>query len=114
MPEWFKLSEEQTERAERLHRESLIIDALSGHIVAPEPPPIDGESYLDRLIRSGVRAVNITLAAHADGFEEALIMMYHYFNLLGAQTEKTLLVRTPADIERAYRENKVGIIFGFQ
>lgn len=114
MSDWFRLTAEQSERADRLHRESLIVDALAGHIVAPEPPPIDGEAYLDRLIRSGVRAANITIAAHADDFEEALVMMYHYYNLMGAQPGKTLHVKTVADIERARRENKVGIIFGFQ
>lgn len=114
MADWFKLTQEEARRAQALHEKSLIVDALAGHIVAPEPPPIDDESYLDRLIRSGVRAANITLAAHADDFEEALVMMYHYFNLIGAQSGKTLHVKTVEDIRRAQREGKVGIIFGFQ
>ena len=93
---------------------TLIIDALSGHIVAPEPPPRDGKSYLDRLRGSGVNVINITLAAHSDSFEKTLNMMYHYFNLMSATPESTMQIETVEDIRAAHREGKVGIIFGSQ
>jgi membrane dipeptidase len=112
--QWFKLDEAQEERARKLHAKALIIDCLGGHIVSPEPPPVDGKSYLDRLVESGVRGVNVTLAAHADDFDDALWEMYHYFNLLTARPDKTLHVERAEDLERAHQEGKVGIIFGFQ
>src|SRR3990170_8523936 len=112
--QWFKLDEAQEERARKLHAKALIIDCLGGHLVSPEPPPVDGKSYLDRLVESGVRGVNVTLAAHADDFDDALWEMYHYFNLITARPDKTLHVERAEDLERAHREGKVGIIFGFQ
>jgi membrane dipeptidase len=111
---WFSLDTTQEERAMKLHSKALIIDCLGGHIVGPEPPPIDGKPYLDRLVESGVRGVNITLAAHADDFDDALWEMYGYFNLLTARPDQTLLVEQISDIDRAHRDGKVGIIFGFQ
>ncbi len=93
---------------------TLIIDALSGHIVAPEPPPRDGKSYLDRLRGSGVDVINITLAAHSDSFEKTLNMMYHYFNLMSATPDSTMQIETVEDIRTAHREGKIGIIFGSQ
>jgi membrane dipeptidase len=107
----FELEMEQLAHAENLHQEAIIVDALAGHIVAPEPPPIDGKLYLDRLIEAGVTAANITLAAHADSFETLLKKMYAYFNLLEARPDKTLLVETVADIHQAKQEGKVGIFF---
>jgi len=99
----------------RMHQtKTLIIDALSGHIVAPEPPPMDGKSYLERLRESGVNAVNITLAAHSDSFETILKMMYHNFNLVSAVPDQTMQVETVDDIRTAHREGKIGIIFGSQ
>lgn len=110
----FNLTEEQRERAKRIHQQAIIIDALGGHIVAPEPPPIDGKSYLERLLSSGMTAVNITVAAHADSFETALGKMYAYFNLMEARPDDTLQVETVADIHRAKEEGKIGIMFGLQ
>lgn len=101
-------------RAQEHRQRTLIIDALSGHIVAPEPPPVGGKSYLERLRESGVNVVNITLAAHSDDFEQILRMMYQYFNLVSAASELTVQIERPDDIVTAHRENKIGIIFGSQ
>lgn len=109
-----QLSREQQDRAESLYETSLIVDTLSGHIVAPEPPPVDGKLYLDRLLESKIRAVNLTLAAHSDDFETALEHMFHYYNLFQVATDRVIQVKTVADIEKAQAENKVGVIFGFQ
>lgn len=108
------LSPAQEERATELYETALIIDTLSGYIVAPEPPPVDGKSYLDRLLESNYRVVSITIAAHSDGFEKALEMMFQYFNLLQVASDRTIHIKRVADIERAQREGKVGILFGFQ
>lgn len=109
-----KLSPSERERAEALQNEALIIDALSGYIVAPEPPPVDGKAYLTRLLEANIRIVSITIAAHSDGFDEALIKMFEYYNLLQVAPDRTVHIKTVADIERAHREKKVGILFAFQ
>ncbi|HUG05711.1 MAG TPA: dipeptidase [Candidatus Limnocylindria bacterium] len=106
--------QESDARARAHQSKTLIIDALSGHIVAPEPPPVDGKSYLERLRESGVNVVNITLAAHSDSFEQTLKMMYHYFNLVSATPDLTMQIETVDDIRAAHREGKIGIIFGSQ
>lgn len=100
--------------AAALHRSALIIDALSGHIVAPEPPLRDGVPYLDRLRGANVGVASMTIAAHSDSFEAALGCMFHYFNLLRGASDRLLQVRTVADIETARREGKTGLIFAFQ
>jgi membrane dipeptidase len=108
------LTPQQQERASALSAEALIIDAMGGYIVAPEPPPYKGRNYLDRVADSNVRVTNITIAAHADDFEHALEKMFHYFNLLQVAGDRVMLIKTVADIERAHREKKIGIMFGFQ
>lgn len=108
------LSAQEKERAQRLSKEALIIDALSGYIVAPEPPPVNGRSYLDRLVDSNIRIVNMTIAAHADEFEDALESMFQYFNMFQVAADRVIHVKRVADIERAHREKKVGVMFGFQ
>lgn len=107
-------NEEIINDSRKLHYSAIIIDALGGHIVSPEPPPIDGKPYLDRLIESGVTAVNITLAAHADTFGELLKKMYAYFNLIEAKPDKMLHVEKVDDIYRAKEQKKVGVFFGIQ
>lgn len=110
-----ELTKAQEERAAELWDSELIIDGLSGHIVHPEPPPVDGKPYLQRLLESNIRVVNVTMAAHAgDQFEVALEEMFHYFNLVQVAADRVLLVKRVADIERAHCEKKLGVIFGFQ
>ena len=94
--------------------QSIVIDALSGHIVAPEPPPLDGKSFLDRCIDVGLTAANITLGAHNDTFDQVLRQMFNYFALLHYQSEKTIHVKTVADLEAAREAGQLGIIFGTQ
>ena len=108
------LSAEQQERAAQLGAEALIIDAMGGYIVAPEPQPYQGRNYLDRVADSNVRVTNITIAAHADEFEAALDKMFHYFNLLQVAKDRVVHIKTVADIENAHRDKKVGNMFGFQ
>lgn len=112
--QWFDLNGEEEARVATILSEAAIVDALAGSIVYPEPPPIDGEPYLNRLQNAGYRAVNVTLSAHATDFEEAQQKMYGYFSLLTAKPEMTLHVKQSSDIRRAQAEGKVGIIFGFQ
>ena len=75
------LNEEQEVRALNLMKGSLFIDGLCGNIINPEPPVIEGKTYLERLLESGVNAQSITLAAPSAIFETVLKEMYSYYNL---------------------------------
>lgn len=108
------LSKAQEERAQELHYTSLIVDSLCGNMINPEPPAVNGKPYLQRLEESGVTAMNITLALRSDSFDTALEGMYNYYNLFRYYPERVMLIETADDIEKAHREHKLGVIFGFQ
>lgn len=108
------LTPAQEERAQALHSECLMIDGLCGNITNPEPPERDGKNYLDRLEASGIRAMNITIAAANDGFETTLKNFFAYFNLLDYFPQRLMQINTAADLLRCHEEKKIGIIFGFQ
>ncbi len=101
-------------RAENLKKSAIIIDALAGRLINPEPPPVNGKTHLERDIDAGLTAVNMTLAARADDFDEILDQMFGYFNLMGARPDLTIHVKNVNDIRRAHKEGKLGIIFGTQ
>jgi membrane dipeptidase len=107
------LSPEQEARAMKLHRESIVIDALGGRMW-PEPPQVDGKSYVTRLQESGVTACTVTLAAHADGLDAVLKEVYGHANLLYFLPDQLMLVETVDDIIKAKETGRVGLIFGMQ
>jgi membrane dipeptidase len=108
------LTADQERRAISLQQSCLVIDAIASSIVKPDPPVIDGNSYIDRALAAGVNVVNVTLAAHSDDFDALIHRIYDYLNLLDAKPESTLHVERPTDIHRAKEQGKLGIIFGIQ
>ena len=102
------------ERALNHRATSLMIDPVTGHMVNPEPPAIDGLSYLDRVFDAGLNAVGVTLAAHVDDFDTFVEMAYHYLNLISAQPHRLLQIEQVSDIATAQDQQKLGIIFGAQ
>ena len=108
------LTKAQEEHAQELMQESVCIDGLCGNLSNPEPPGIDGVTYLDRCLASGVTAQSITVASPAGGFESVLKEMYGYYNLFGYYPEKVMQINSVADIEKAHREHKLGVIFSLQ
>src|SRR4051812_7201859 len=107
-------SSSAADAVERVRRDALIIDVIAGRLIAPEPPPVDGKAHLDRVIDAGVKIVNMTLAARADTFDDILDQMTQYFYLFAARPDRTLHVKTVADLQRAVSERRLGIIFGTQ
>src|SRR5688572_6728591 len=106
--------EEVVRRADRIKRDVLMIDALSGHIVSPEPPPHEGKPHLERVIEAGLNVVNVTLAARSETLDDFLHQAYQYLNLISARPDRVLQVETVNDVARAQSEGKLGIIFGSQ
>ncbi|MCQ4925430.1 dipeptidase [Tissierella carlieri] len=108
------LSKTQEERAKELTQTSIFIDGLCGNMINPEPPIIEGKTYLDRLLESGITAQSITLSSPSAGFESVLKEMYSYYNLFDYYPDKVMQIKSVSDIEKAYKENKVGVIFSLQ
>lgn len=108
------LSKAQEERAQELTQASIFIDGLCGNLINPEPPVLDGKTYIDRLLESGVTAQSITISSPAAGFDSVLKEIYSYHNLFQYFPEKVMQIKSVADIERAYQEKKVGVIFSLQ
>jgi membrane dipeptidase len=102
------------ERAAHHRSGTLMIDPVTGHMVNPEPPAIDGKTYLDRIFDSGLNAVGVTLAAHVDDFSTFVEVAYHYLNLISAHPERLLQVEHVDDIRAAAEQRKLGVIFGAQ
>jgi membrane dipeptidase len=88
------------------YRDAIVID---GSIA----PRMDADQ-VDRMIRSGVTAVNWTVCSPHVGLDGALSEIVDGLRVIEKFPDQLLLVRTAADIERAKAERKVGIIFGPQ
>lgn len=109
-----ELTKTQEERAAELWHNEFIVDALSGWIVHPEPPPVDGKIYLDRVIENHYGLVSMTVTAHSDDFDRAMEEVFHYCNLFQVAANRVMHVKKPSDIDKARKEKKLGIMFGFQ
>jgi membrane dipeptidase len=94
--------------ADSIHKDALVIDA-----VAPLLNRHDQlDEYLDMYIKGGVTAV----APSVGGFYNALTSFKDIAGFLHHIPKRgdVFIVKTAADIERAKREGKLGLIFHFQ
>ena len=102
-------------------RPTLIVNALGGL----EDPNIQGDAgeriVSDRLIAdaraSGLTAVNVTMgyvAGNGEPFEETVREIARWDARVAGRPNDLLKILSAADIIRARRENRIGIIFGFQ
>ncbi|MCB0225867.1 MAG: dipeptidase [Anaerolineae bacterium] len=94
------------ERAQALHADMLVIDALQA---APMTP-----THFDRLQRGGIHAVNYTTANITSDFAAAALDLAKLHKTIEANSDQVLLVRTSQDILRAREEGKTGLIMGLQ
>ena len=108
------LTKAQDERALELCHEKLFIDGLCGNLINPEPPVIEGKTYLDRLLESGMNVQSITVAAPGADFNTVLKEMYAYYNLFDYYPDKVMQIKSVEDIEEAHKSNKLGVIFSLQ
>lgn len=52
------------DRGKRLHKEALLIDGQGTAVLLPTalvPPPVNDVPFLDRLVASGLTAMNVTM-----------------------------------------------------
>ena len=110
-------------RAERLHQQAVLIDGQGTAVLLPTalvpPPPVSGVPFLDRLLASGVTAMNVTMGISGigigvDNFRSMVGTIHGYLCYFELEHQRLVHVLTVDDILRAKREGKVGIIFGCQ
>ena len=89
-----------------VYRQNFVIDGL----VAAPP----SGKFAQELIRAGITACNFTVVSSREDTMAALTKITQFYWLLEQYPQHTLLVETSKDIERAKREEKLGVILGFQ
>jgi membrane dipeptidase len=115
--------EQVTDRVARIHGQALVIDGEGTAVLLPTalvpPPPVDGVSFLDRALRSGLTTMNVTMGIAGvglgvDNFRSMVTTIHGYLCYFELEPARLLHVERADDILRAKREGKLGIIFGCQ
>ena len=99
--------------ATALYARALILDCNSG------PPYEDGHLPLPRtdldLVRdSGVSVVKLSLGGINSGLTDTISEIAYIQQMIEVHPETFMQVRVPADMERAKRERKLGILLSFE
>lgn len=105
----FDLTEEQAARADRLHRESTVVDGLVAGTYH-----LDDPDYRDRIPDAGVAAGNLTVGGPSFDFEATLDGVETAHDRVRRNDDNYLLVRSVADIHEARESGRTGIVLGFQ
>src|ERR1035438_7726170 len=92
-----------------LYKNAIVIDSLCSPLDLT-PPLKAGDLASAR--QSGITAVNCTVSQST--FEDTVDNISGFEELIDQHPEAFLIVRRHSDLARAKRENKVGIMFGFQ
>ncbi|MFC1912400.1 dipeptidase [Chloroflexota bacterium] len=95
-----------SEKAAKLHKESIVIDCLN--ISNWNDPEVFAGIH-----RGGVTATNATIACW-ENFEETIDTIAQWYLKFDKYADIIMPIRTVADIRKAKAEGKSGIIFGFQ
>lgn len=102
------LSKDEQQRAMRIHRDAIVINALDSTRIAQG----DAE-YIRKLKSSGVTAINHTVAAD-ERAPEAMKSIVDWWRVYQQFPNDIILGRGLDDIYRAKAEGKVAVFFGFQ
>jgi membrane dipeptidase len=92
-----------------LYKNAIVIDSLCSPLDIT--PPIKPD-ILASVRQSGITAVNCTVSQST--FEDTVDNISGFHELIDHYPDAFLIVRRHADLARAKRENKIGIMFGFQ
>lgn len=105
--ELLDLTDEERERADRLHDEALVIDGLiPGRIYYDDP------DYRDHLVRGGIDAGNFTVA-HKHSFEEAVRNIQAVYEAMPENPDKEIVTNVEG-IRETKQRGRTGVILGFQ
>jgi len=91
--------------ASQLHQDALVIDGL---IISKWD-----RSVFEDMRKGGLSAANCTVSVW-EGFQDTVANIARMKRLVRESKDLMLLVRSVADIERAQREGKTGVVLGFQ
>ena len=103
-------------------RDTILIDAMGSGVLLPTalitPPPRNGAPLVDRSIAAGLTAMNVTMGISGigmgiDNFRSMIGSIHGYLSYFELE-DRLVHVLSVADIHRAKREGKLGIIFGCQ
>jgi membrane dipeptidase len=92
--------------APEVYCQTVVIDGL---LAAPPSGRV-----VEQLLAAGISACNWTVSSHSDETLTAINKIIQFYWLLEQFPDRTLLVETGSDLERAKREGKLGIVLGFQ
>jgi membrane dipeptidase len=92
-----------------LYKNAIVIDSLCAPFVDTDPPKDD---VLATVRQSGITAINYTVSLPT--FEDTIGNIAFVEMLVEQHPDTFLIVRKYSDIVRAKRENKIGIMPGFQ
>ena len=95
---------------ESLYARAIVIDTLCAPFNDMDSPPT--AEALAAVRQSGFTAINFTISA--PGFEDTIGTLAEVQELVDRHPEAFMIVRRHSDIARAKRENKIGIMPGFQ
>jgi len=93
-----------------LYKKAIVIDSLCAPFVDMDAPPT--AEVLRAVQQSGITAINYTVSEPT--FEATVGNIAAVEALVEQHSEAFLIVRRHSDITRAKRENKIGILPGFQ
>ena len=93
-----------------LYKNAIVIDTLCAPFLKMEVPP--APDLLAAVRQSGITAINFTISELK--FEDTVENVADVEALVEQHPEAFLIVRQHSDIARAKRENKIGIMLGFQ
>lgn len=109
MRSYLDLTKDEQDEALALHKESIIIDAS----IVPFIDPIGEDIWINDVLRGGVTATNATVCMQRN-LSEAMRELASYHDWVEQHASQVLIVREAADIERAKRGGKHGVILGPQ
>jgi membrane dipeptidase len=93
-----------------LYKNAIVIDSLCAPLTDMDAPP--SAEVVASLRQSGITAINFTVSEQA--FEATVANISAVEALVEQNPEAFLIVRRHSDIARAKREDKIGIMPGFQ
>jgi membrane dipeptidase len=93
-----------------LYKNAIVVDTLCAPLIDVDAPP--AADVLAAVRHSGITAINFTISDPT--FEGTVSNIGAVEALAEQHPEAFLIVRRHSDIDRAKRENKIGIIPGFQ
>jgi membrane dipeptidase len=102
-----------SEPAVRLYARALVLDGNSAPPFGQGRLPLP-QAALDMARNCGVRVVKLTIGGIDTGFAGSVDQIAFISQMIEVHPAYFLQVRVPADIERAQREGKLGIILSFE